>query len=237
MPTAYSSNRILKPLLVSSFIGSCVSCWLGLAVIGGLLADSQPRIVNSIRVTNGMWKQCTELPSQANRYSTAEVRSNYAAVSRSSKGGGNFDASGSAWSCKGSPLNWRCYTMLMRLHVLPFPYSTQLNPVLTPDQIGAYKGFLRTQGRTCHWCGCRLRQGQITLDHITPRSNGGTDHPSNMAPRCAACNCHKDTRPIGHCPFIELEPTDHPLATEQRNGITMDRVREIAEALLHSEAK
>ena len=45
------------------------------------------------------------------------------------------------------------------------------------------------------------------------------------------------SRPIGHRPFIELEPTDHPLAIEQRNGITMDRVREIAEVLLHSDTK
>jgi hypothetical protein len=41
------------------------------------------------------------------------------------------------------------------------------------------------------------------------------------------------TRPPGERPFVELEPTDHPLAVEQREGITMDRVREIAEALLH----
>jgi hypothetical protein len=32
--------------------------------------------------------------------------------------------------------------------------------------------------------------------------------------------------------FDSDEPTDHPLAVEQRNGITMVRVREIA-ALLH----
>jgi len=31
-------------------------------------------------------------------------------------------------------------------------------------------------------------------------------------------------------PFIELEPTDHPLAKEQREGITIDRVLEIAMA-------
>ena len=30
-----------------------------------------------------------------------------------------------------------------------------------------------------------------------------------------------------------LKPTYHPLALEQREGITMARVREIAEALLH----
>ncbi|MEU3448622.1 DUF2199 domain-containing protein [Streptomyces thermolilacinus] len=41
------------------------------------------------------------------------------------------------------------------------------------------------------------------------------------------------TRPVGRRPLIELEPTDHPLAVEQRTGITMDRVREIAAALPH----
>ncbi|MFE2418238.1 DUF2199 domain-containing protein [Streptomyces hokutonensis] len=44
-------------------------------------------------------------------------------------------------------------------------------------------------------------------------------------------NAH--TRPLGRRPFVELEPTDHPLAVEQRTGITQDRVREIAEAVLH----
>lgn len=41
------------------------------------------------------------------------------------------------------------------------------------------------------------------------------------------------TRKVGRRPFIELEPTDHPLAVEQREGITLDRVREIAETVLH----
>lgn len=41
------------------------------------------------------------------------------------------------------------------------------------------------------------------------------------------------TRPVGQHPFVELEPTDHPLAVEQREGITMEKVQEIAEALLH----
>ncbi len=41
------------------------------------------------------------------------------------------------------------------------------------------------------------------------------------------------TRPVGLVPTIELEPTNHPLAVEQRNGITLDRVREIAALILH----
>ncbi|WP_280691833.1 MULTISPECIES: DUF2199 domain-containing protein [unclassified Kitasatospora] len=40
------------------------------------------------------------------------------------------------------------------------------------------------------------------------------------------------TRPLGRRPFIELEPTDHPLAVEQREGITAARVAEIAELVL-----
>jgi hypothetical protein len=41
------------------------------------------------------------------------------------------------------------------------------------------------------------------------------------------------TQPVGVRPFIELEPTDHPLAIEQRTGISWERVQEIAELVLH----
>lgn len=36
-------------------------------------------------------------------------------------------------------------------------------------------------------------------------------------------------REVGRRPLIELEPTDHPLAVEQRTGISWERVQEIAE--------
>ena len=41
------------------------------------------------------------------------------------------------------------------------------------------------------------------------------------------------TREVGVRPRIELEPTDHPLAVEQRTGITWNRVLQIAEIVLH----
>ncbi len=40
-------------------------------------------------------------------------------------------------------------------------------------------------------------------------------------------------RDHGQRPFIELEPTQHPLAVEQRSGITVERVGEILSAYLH----
>jgi hypothetical protein len=41
------------------------------------------------------------------------------------------------------------------------------------------------------------------------------------------------TRSLTQRPFIELEPTNHPLAVDQREGITMARVQAIVEAVVH----
>jgi len=40
-------------------------------------------------------------------------------------------------------------------------------------------------------------------------------------------------RDRGIRPSIELEPTDHPLALEQRNGISVDPVAEIYATMMH----
>ncbi|WP_242631125.1 DUF2199 domain-containing protein [Variovorax paradoxus] len=36
-------------------------------------------------------------------------------------------------------------------------------------------------------------------------------------------------------PLIELEPTDHPLAVEQREGITVERVAELYSLMMHAD--
>lgn len=54
-----------------------------------------------------------------------------------------------------------------------------------------------------------------------------------LYPETLSLKTHVHTRPLGERPFVELEPTEHPLAVEQRTGITMDRVREIVEQLIH----
>lgn len=41
------------------------------------------------------------------------------------------------------------------------------------------------------------------------------------------------TQPVGTRPDIELEHTDHPLAVEQRTGITLTRVQQIVETMMH----
>ncbi len=41
------------------------------------------------------------------------------------------------------------------------------------------------------------------------------------------------TQPVGQRPQFEISDPEHPLAIEQREGITMERVQEIAETILH----
>jgi hypothetical protein len=43
------------------------------------------------------------------------------------------------------------------------------------------------------------------------------------------------TRSLGIRPYIGLEPTNHPLAIEQRKGITMERIKQIAEELCNED--
>jgi hypothetical protein len=47
-------------------------------------------------------------------------------------------------------------------------------------------------------------------------------------PQSHEVKCHVHIQPVGQRPLITLEPTDYPLAIEQRNGITLDRVKAIA---------
>ncbi len=47
---------------------------------------------------------------------------------------------------------------------------------------------------TCQYCGQREDARQLTLDHITPRAQGGRGVPENLATACLACNNRKGNR-------------------------------------------
>ena len=70
-------------------------------------------------------------------------------------------------------------------------------------------------------------------------AHGGETHSGRLAnslpgyPATLDLRAIVRTRPGGIRPAIELEPSGHPLATQQRRGITMAAVREIAEFNLH----
>lgn len=54
-----------------------------------------------------------------------------------------------------------------------------------------------------------------------------------LYPETLGLKTHVHLRPKKMRPYVQLEPTDHPLAIEQRSGITLARAREIASSILH----
>jgi hypothetical protein len=71
-----------------------------------------------------------------------------------------------------------------------------------------------------------------------PKNTG--DSVSMSSYRCAVCGERHEgppqaygTRPSGERPYAELEPTDHLLAVERRNGVPKARLEELASLLLH----
>lgn len=53
--------------------------------------------------------------------------------------------------------------------------------------------YMRDKFR-CQYCGEKKQAGELTLDHIFPRSRGGENSPVNIVAACLACNNRKGCR-------------------------------------------
>lgn len=57
------------------------------------------------------------------------------------------------------------------------------------------KVYSKTNGK-CYYCGCILHlcsngRTRMTIDHLIPKCNGGSDDIANLVPACKICNCKK----------------------------------------------
>ncbi len=72
------------------------------------------------------------------------------------------------------------------------------------------KNILLRDRNTCQYCGIILTAGELTLDHVLPRSRGGLSTWENLVACCHSCNRRK-----GNSLLHEL--TDMKLAREPRS--------------------
>jgi len=78
--------------------------------------------------------------------------------------------------------------------------------------------FLR-DGFTCQYCGDAFPAENLTFDHVTPRSKGGTTLWSNVVTACAPCNLLKGNRMPRETGMYPLRQPNQPSAWElQENG-------------------
>lgn len=56
------------------------------------------------------------------------------------------------------------------------------------------KNILMRDRYTCQYCGQKFHAGELTLDHIQPRSRGGLATWENLVAACHSCNRQKGNR-------------------------------------------
>ncbi|WP_386681890.1 HNH endonuclease [Loktanella sp. R86503] len=62
---------------------------------------------------------------------------------------------------------------------------------------------LELDDHRCHYCGST---GSLTMDHVVPKSLGGSDHYSNLVAACRTCNSSKRTK--SYEDFLEFVAAD-----------------------------
>ena len=76
---------------------------------------------------------------------------------------------------------------------------------------------------TCQYCGKRLPRQQLNLDHVIPRSRGGTSRWDNVVCSCVACNRRKGGRTPQEARMQLLQkpykPTWTPFVQEDGGGV------------------
>ena len=94
--------------------------------------------------------------------------------------------------------------------------------------------YLR-DGMACVWCGHSVEDGAtLSLDHVTPHANGGTNNPTNLVTSCSRCNSSRGTRSVPRFAAAVAEYLNHDADPEKiirHVHTTRRRVLPRAEAL------
>jgi len=86
-------------------------------------------------------------------------------------------------------------------------------PRFTARRITRRALFAR-DANTCQYCGSGAR---LTLDHVTPRSRGGTSAWENVVTACAPCNLRKGSKSLRQSGLSLRKPPRAPISEEMRN--------------------
>ncbi len=79
------------------------------------------------------------------------------------------------------------------------------------------KNILLRDRNTCQYCGCVLTTGDLTLDHVLPRSRGGLSTWENLVACCHDCNRRKGNQLLHELQDMRLvrEPRPFSLHTSR----------------------
>tara|TARA_Y100001963_G_scaffold145165_1_gene218390 strand:+ start:814 stop:1314 length:501 start_codon:yes stop_codon:yes gene_type:complete len=72
------------------------------------------------------------------------------------------------------------------------------------------KNILLRDENKCQYCTCRFRDGDLTIDHVIPRSKGGTSRWNNVVAACRPCNQKKRDFLIENAPVSLMRVPQKP---------------------------
>jgi 5-methylcytosine-specific restriction endonuclease McrA len=72
------------------------------------------------------------------------------------------------------------------------------------------KNILLRDRNTCQYCGVLLSSGDLTLDHVVPRSRGGQTTWTNVVAACLRCNLLKGNRTLEEARLRLIREPVHP---------------------------
>jgi len=74
------------------------------------------------------------------------------------------------------------------------------------------KNILLRDRNTCQYCGVVLPAGELTLDHVIPRSRGGNSTWENLVACCHSCNRRKAARMLHEIHDMALNRDPRPFS-------------------------
>ena len=86
------------------------------------------------------------------------------------------------------------------------------------DRKALRKNAAERSNRVCYICQEKIPEDQpVTMDHITPKSDGGRDEESNVGCACKRCNDDKSNVDlIDYIEQMKQQPGGYPYMTEQK---------------------